>query len=572
MGQIQSHRGPDDYGVFLDDDIGLTAHRLSIIDLEGGHQPMPDEDGSVWVVFNGEIYNFIQLREELLSKGHHFQSRSDTEVIVHAYEEWGEDSLARLNGMFAIGLWDTKARLGILARDRLGIKPLYISQVDGSTLFASELKALLLHTEVSKELDELAIADFLARRFPLGDRTPFKAIRRLRPGHLCRVSQAGVELVPFSKLPSGGSSRFGVSARDLRGALEDSVNRQLMSDVPVGVSLSGGIDSSILAALAEEISKGHVSTFTAGFGERSDEVQAARRVAEFLGTNHHEVTLSFEEMTSKVPTIVWHLDELVADPAVLPTYFVAGFARESVKVVLLGEGSDELFGGYSHYGLGAPPISFLPEAYRRGLYERVNLIFSEEERASLCHSLPSNTVARGFLDDGFTGLPFAEAMMRSEIKNVLPNFQLHRVDRMSMAHGLEARVPYLDNVVMDVALRMERRAKVRPLSRKVLLRRAAGGLLPRQVIRRRKRIFSVPLRSWLSEVFGEALEVLLDSSEYLKRAFREDRVMRLLNRRSWQRSDRGAYKAWMLGMLDLWHRTFVERGPRELHQPIKLPW
>lgn len=533
---------------------------------------MSNEDGSVWVAFNGEIYNFMALRQELLSHGYRFDTRSDTEVVVKAYEEWGSDFLAHLNGMFAIALWDDSAGTAVIARDRLGVKPLYIAHVNGTLVFASELKAILLHPQIPRDLDEKAISDFLARRFPLGDRTPLRAVRRLLPGHACYASNDGVEIAQFWQLPREVRLDANMSPDGFTGILEDSVRRQLISDVPVGISLSGGLDSSILAAIATRVSPEEVSTFTAGFGGRTDEVDAAREVAESLGTSHREVTLSFEEMTSKVPAIAWYLDEPIADPAILPTYFLMEFARQGVKVGLLGEGSDELFGGYSHYSLGAPPLSFLPIAVRRKMYNRVNLLFTDTERRSLLGDLPSGNGNGGFLDDDFSRLPFAEEMMRSELKNVLPSFQLHRVDRMSMAHGFEARVPYLDDSVVDAAMQIGRRAKVRPLVRKAILRQAARALVPRGVVRRRKRIFRVPLHAWLSEVLGEAMEAQLDTSTFLEGALREEHVRRQLSRQTWRRSERGAYKAWMIAMLDLWHRTFIERGRADLNNPIRPPW
>ncbi len=533
---------------------------------------MSNEDESVWVAFNGEIYNFLSLREELIAGGHRFNSRSDTEVIVHAYEEWGEQSLQRLNGMFAIALWDGRIKQLLIVRDRLGIKPLYFTRVGGTFLFASELKALLIHPETSRTLDGIAIANYLSRRFPLGNRTPFQSIRRILPGYMCRVSRHGTEFMPFRQLSTHCGSPMPDPASRLRRALEDSVRRQLISDVPVGVSLSGGLDSSCLTALAAKISSEVVSTFTAGFGEETDEVSAGAEIAEFLGTSHREVMVSYEEMTVDAPSISWHLDEPVADPAIFPTYYIMKFAQERVKVALLGEGADELFGGYSHYRLAVPPFSLVPNRFRQELYHRINLMFPLSERQALLVAPSIEDSDPSFLEPAFTRLPFGEAMMSSELKNVLPNFQLHRVDRMSMAHSVEARVPYLDDVVVDAALGMQQSAKIRPWAGKAVLRQAVKDLLPRSVLTRRKRIFGVPLQRWLSETFGEAIETLFDSSEFLRRVFREDRVKHLLSRSAWRRSERAAYKAWMIAMLDLWHRTFVERGSSELKRPIRAPW
>jgi len=572
MADIQIHRGPDAEGSFFDDAVGLVSRRLSIIDLEGGNQPMSNEDGSIWVIFNGEIYNFLGLREELVAHGHRFRSRSDTEVIVHAYEEWGEGFPTRLNGMYAIAVWDANARALLLVRDRLGIKPLYYARLPGGLLFASELKALLLHPEVPRDLDGKALAQFLSRRFPLGDRTPFQSIRRLLPGSTCRVTSDRVDFLPFWQVPDAVPSPLADATHmHLRRALEDSVRRQLISDVPLGIALSGGLDSSSLTALAKCLSQDEVTTFTAGFGEDSDEIEAARRVAEHVGTRHQEVMISYEEMTVDLPDMMWNLDEPIADPAILPTYQIMKFGQRQVKVVLVGEGADELFGGYSHYRLGAPPFSFAPLGWRQRVYHGTNLLFSASEQRSLL-KVPQLETDPSLLDPAFERLPFAEAMMRSELKNVLPCFQLHRVDRMSMAHSLEARVPYLDDVVLSAAFGVPPHLKVRASVGKVALRQAMKDLLPPLVLRRRKRLFGVPLRRWLSETFGDALETILDTSEFLHSAFREDRTKALLDRSTWQRSERAAYRAWMLAMLDLWHRTFVERTVNEIHQPVKPLW
>ncbi len=572
MAAILFHRGPDDEGHFVDQDVGLVCRRLSIIDLDGGHQPMAGEDASTTVVFNGEIYNFVGLREQLETAGHEFASRSDTEVIVHGYEEWGDDLFPRLNGMYAIAVWDARRQVLVLARDKIGIKPLYYAQSDSTLAFASELKALLLVPGITQTLDVMAIDEYLSRRFPLGSRTPFQDIRRLGPGSVLRASNEKIEVRRFWQLPESGPSVAPSSEAEVRHALVDSITRQLVSDVPLGVSLSGGIDSSSIAAVAARASPSPISTFTAGFGEDTEETRAARKVAEHIGADHHEVTVSDEEMTRDITDRVWYMDEPVADPANMPTYYIMRFARKRVKVALLGEGADELFGGYSPYRLGVAPYSFLPIGLRRSLYHRVNLLFPADERRRL---LAVEGVGRDdpdFLDSAFNSLPFSERMMRSELRRVLPRFQLHRVDRMSMAHSLEARVPYLDDVVVDVALRVPVRDKVSPFEGKRILRRAVKDLLPHDIVHRKKRIFGVPILRWLSETLGDAMEAQFDSSELLHQMFRVEAARKIMTRRTWAHDPRAAYKAWMLSVLDIWYRTFVEREPSEMKGPIRPPW
>jgi asparagine synthase (glutamine-hydrolysing) len=571
MTRVLEHRGPDDEGFFVDTAVALGARRLSIIDLEGGHQPMPNEDESIWVVFNGEIYNFEALRRELITAGHRFASRSDTEVLVHGYELWGEALFPRLNGMFAVAVWDARSRTLVLACDKIGIKPLYYTRVGSGLAFASEMKALLILPDVPRALDLAAIDEYLSRRFPMRNHTPFLGIRRLGPGRLLRAKQGSIDIVRYWQL-TATHEPHPIPAAAVRRALEDSVRRQLVADVPVGISLSGGIDSSSLAALAAGASSQPISTFTAGFGEETDETRAAREVADHLGANHHEIMLSTEEMTRGVVAQVWFMDEPVADPAIMPTFNIMRFARKYVKVALLGEGADELFGGYSHYRLGAPPFSYLPLKVRKRVYHRVNLLIPMEERRSVCSFEGAGQSDLDFLDSSFDSLPFAEGMMRAELRRVLPRFQLQRVDRMSMAHSLEARVPYLDDVVVDTAMTVPVRDKIGAFQTKKILRRAVKDLLPSDIVWRKKRIFRVPIRPWLTETFGEAMESQLDSSDLLHRLFREEPTRKLLHRSTWVHNDRAAYKAWMLSVLDLWYRTFVERDASELRGPIKPPW
>ena len=346
------HRGPDGQGRYMDDTAALGHTRLSIIDVAGGHQPMSNEDGSLHIVFNGEIYNHLDLRRELQGKGHKFKTRCDTEAIIHLYEEVGERCPERLRGMFAFAIWDSKSRSLFLARDRIGIKPLFIAWCGDTFIFGSELKAILCHPDVKREIDEDALDDYLTMMYVPAPRTILRGIRKLQPGHSVTVEGGRETIRRYWELPRGPASEraAGPNAIDeMRQRLRESVRMRLMSEVPLGAYLSGGLDSSLVVALMSEASEEPVNTFSVGFAEKGfDERPYARAVAERFGTAHRELLVRHDSL-ELLPRIIWHLDEPVADPAVIPTYLMAELTKEHVTVVLTGEGADELFAGYSHY-------------------------------------------------------------------------------------------------------------------------------------------------------------------------------------------------------------------------------
>jgi asparagine synthase (glutamine-hydrolysing) len=538
------HRGPDSAGVFIDEAAGLAARRLAIIDLVTGDQPIANEDGSVIVVQNGEIYNYRELRAELAGRGHTFRTQGDTEVLVHLYEEYGLAFAERLRGMFAIAVWDRKARRLVVARDRYGIKPLFYSVQGGALSFASELKALLAAPWMTRDICVDALDAFLAFGFVPAPLTIYRGIRKLPPGTVLVWEPgmgADVRLERYTK-PLAESTRP-LDATDteelveeLRERLRDSVAAHLIADVPVGVLLSGGLDSSTIVALAAELSSEPVRTFTVGFEERHfDERGAARLIAERYGTDHHEIVVP-PDAVSLLPRITEVFDEPFADDSALPTYLVSELASQHVKVALSGEGGDELFGGYNFYlghalapalgrvaSLARPLVERLPSSsskastfdWRVKRFARSasqptlerhcawKTLMPPDERKRLL--VPERNGTLGPLDllsaryAESEGLEDLARVMDLDIGVFLVDDMLVKTDRASMAHSLEVRVPILDPVVVDFAAALPSRMKVRPLSRtkKYLLRKAAEPLLPREILEGEKRGLSIPLAAWL---------------------------------------------------------------------------
>ena len=592
------HRGPDSDGELLDGPVALAARRLSIIDLEGGDQPIANEDGTVHVVQNGEIYNFRELRAELEQAGHRFSTRSDTEVLVHLYEEHGEGFAERLRGMFAVAIWDSRRRRLVIARDRFGIKPLYYRDEAGELTFASELRAL-----PRGEVDPDALEAFLAFNSVPAPFSIFAGTRKLPAGHLL-VWQDGETRVERYARPVPAEVRDEDSAElaeELRARLRDSVRAHLIADVPVGVLLSGGVDSSLLAALAAQESGETVHTFSIGFEERSfDELDDARSVASMYGTRHEELTLR-PDAALLLPRLAETFDEPFADSSALPTYLVSELAARHVKVALSGEGGDELFGGYYTYAADLlalrvgrlaprirPLVERLPSSSRRASFdykakrfvrgaalpplERHHAwkeIFSPDVRAELT-GRRSGYDPVDLLRARFEETEGAELLTRLQdvdLGTYLVDDLLVKTDRASMAHSLEARVPYLDPVVAGLAQSLPTRLKVRGLRKKVLLRKAAAPLLPRRIVYGRKRGFSIPAAAWLrGELEPFARDVLAPDTLRRQGFFRPEPVERLIDRHVAGEEDLSR-QLWGLLAFTLWHEHHVERTPGPLREP-----
>jgi asparagine synthase (glutamine-hydrolysing) len=593
------HRGPDSGGTYRDGPVALGARRLSIIDLAGGDQPIENEDGSCLVVQNGEIYNYPELRGELERAGHAFRTNCDTEVHLHLYEEHGPEYARLLRGMFAVALWDARRRRLVLARDRYGIKPLYYRHAGRTLEFASELRAL-----PRGEIDPDALEAFLAFNSIPAPFSIFRDVRKLPAGHVLVWQENGdVQLTRYARpgpLEVRGDDEAEL-VEELRARLRDSVRAHLLADVPVGVLLSGGVDSALLAALAAQETAEPVHTFTIGFEERSfDERADARRVAERYGTNHHELLVRPEPQLL-LETLADVFDEPFADSSALPTYLVSRLAAEHVKVALSGEGGDELFGGYYTYAadlladrvaplaaLVRPLVERLPSSsakasfdYRAKRFVRAahlpplerhhgwKEIFSPELRAEL------RGTGSGFDPVDLYRARYAETVGAPELARLqdvdlgiyLVDDLLVKTDRASMASSLEVRVPFLDSVVTNFAFSLPTRHKVRGLSKKVLLRKAAEPLLPREVVHGRKRGFSIPAAAWLRGELEPFARETLSAETLCRQGFFEPAVVsRLLDEHVRGAEDRSR-QLWGLLAFTLWHERHVEQEPPLLRSP-----
>jgi asparagine synthase (glutamine-hydrolysing) len=593
---------PDSFGEFSDGDVALAARRLSIIDLETGDQPIANEDGTLHVVQNGEIYNYRELRRELERAGHSFRTHGDTEVLLHLYEQHGTGFAERLRGMFAVAIWDAPRRRLVLARDRFGIKPLYYRAVGGELAFASELRAL-----PRGEIDLDALEAFLAFNSIPAPLTIFREVRKLPAGRVLVWEDGTVRLERFARpapLPERDDEEAEL-VEELRSRLRDSVRAHLVSDVPVGVLLSGGVDSALLAALAAEETAEPLRTFSIGFEERSfDELADARRVAERYGTRHHELVLR-PDAALLLPALAEAFDEPFADSSALPTYLVSELAASDVKVALSGEGGDELFGGYYTYAadllaarvgglarLARPVVERLPTStakasfdYRAKRFVRSahlpplerhhgwKEIFSPALRAELTGRRSAFDPV-DLLRDRYEETRGADELARLQDVDLgvyLVDDLLVKTDRASMAHSLEARVPYLDTVVTNLALALPARHKVRGLAKKVLLRKAAEPLLPREIVRGKKRGFSIPAAAWLrGELEPFARETLSAETQPAPSGYFETSVVhRLLDDHVAGREDLSR-QLWGLLAFTLWHERHVERAPSDVRVPELL--
>jgi asparagine synthase (glutamine-hydrolysing) len=612
MTRAMRHRGPDDEGYLVEGPLALGMRRLSIIDLAGGHQPIGSEDGGVQLVFNGEIYNHRALRRDLEAAGHRFRTRADTEVVVHGYEVHGDRVLDHLNGMFGLALWDAAARRLLLARDRLGVKPLYWTALPGGIAFASELKALLIHPEVERRFDPEALRQYLAWEYIPAPRTPFAGIHKMPAATLLAVDPSGWRQEVYWRLRPGPLLADPVEAEEeLRRHLERSVRLQMEADVPVGAFLSGGLDSSALVATLCAVRGGPVHTFSIGFGEADfDETAHARKVAETLGTVHREEILT-PDCLDLVHQAAGFLDEPFADNSILPTYLVSRVARESVKVALSGDGGDELFAGYDHYkaerllewyarvpaparraalGVMGRDVDRRPTKHggvRRRLRRleaalegpaflsqaRFMVRSRDEVRSGLLPDPGPEDAAAGWAE------PFAAVVRDSpfppglahqqfiDLKTFLADDILMKTDRASMAVSLEARVPYLDHELVEFAFRLAPRLKLRGLVGKWILRRAFRTRLPASILRRRKSGFSVPIGAWLRGDLRTLAHDLLDPKRLARQGlFDPARTQALLAEHVSGRADH-ARLLWALVMFELWHDRWAAAAPAAIVRP-----
>ena len=602
-----AHRGPDGQGVHLDGNIGLGHVRLSIIDLNTGAQPMTNEDESVWIVFNGEIYNFAALRERLVARGHVFRSQSDTEVIVHAYEEFGPDCVRELRGMFAFAIWDSKRRRLFVARDRVGIKPLYFCQAGGAFYFASELKAIIADTAVPRDINLSGIRQFLSFHYLPGTETLFQHIHKLPPGHSLTVDSGRVTQQRYWDLcftRERWKMPFEEATAELHDLLASTVRDHMIADVPVGILSSGGVDSSAILSFAVQATDKKIKTFTVGFDGNQviDERPYARLAAERIGTEHFETSISAEDFWSFLPDYVWHMEEPVCEPPAVALFYVSRLAREHVKVVLSGEGGDEAFAGYPNY----PNMLWLdqvrarlgPLARSTGVgAEFAGRLFGNEKcrryGSALGRPLATQYFSRTSGPTGFfnanAGSFFApdflcqtasvsapkfignltaslaeesllSQMLYVDSKTWLPDDLLLKADKITMANSLELRVPLLDHVVLEFAASLPPDFKVRNWETKRILKATFAKSLPDEILKRKKAGFPVPYESWLRGELKQQVRDLLLSDRCLSRGyFKPAEVRRLLAANACE--GRFAKEVFCLLVLELWHRTFWDNAP-----------
>jgi asparagine synthase (glutamine-hydrolysing) len=582
MSRTLAHRGPDDEGSFLDEHVSLGHRRLSIIDVSSrGHQPMTSEDGSLVMIYNGEVYNFQELRPELEKEGYRFRSQTDSEVVLAAYHRYGEAALSRLNGMFAFAIYDRRVRKLFLARDRLGVKPLYYSWDGEKLCFASELKALL-EAGVPRKLHPGALSQFFTYRFNFGAQTVFENVFKLSPGHFLRFDLDSGRIEETSRwwrVPLDEERTEDVSelARELRSLLEDAVSKRLIADVPLGFFLSGGLDSSIVTGLAAA-SGARLETFSAGF-ETTNELPYAALAAKRFGSEHHEIRIG-DEALDLLDDMVYHMDEPVGDAAFLATLVLSREARKRVKVVLAGEGADELFAGYERYKFAVygNALSLLVPGFLKSGLGRAS--FSSENWSRLARVLGGRTreeryleVIRLFSKDELEELSVAssnsahladvdllKAIQFFDVETVLPNDFFLKADKMSSAFGLEERVPFLDYRVVELAFRMPSSTKLRFGNEKHVVKKAFADLVPPEILARRKHGFNVPMDLWFRGTLGHRLRGLLEEDAH--GLYRKKPVLDLLDRfqgsgKDYRANFYSAQKLWSVLVFELWYRRFV---------------
>ena len=599
---VLRHRGPDGEGLFVDGPAGFGNRRLAIVDVAGGHLPMANEDESVWIAYNGEVYNHAALRPGLEQRGHRYRTRSDAETILHLYEEEGERCVERLQGMFAFAIWDRARRRLLLARDRLGIKPLYYAVTDHEILFGSEIKAILAAGSFRPALNEAVIPEFLATRFVAGEETFFRGIRKLLPGRTLSWSpQDGFRLRRYWKLPAEiheTPAPLPEVAREVRARLGAAVQSHLMSDVPLGLFLSGGLDSSGIAALMAPMVAGPIRTFAVGFAEQeANELGYARLVARAVGAEHREVVVTPAEFFSALPGLIWHEDEPIAFTSSVPLYFVSRLAREHVKVVLTGEGSDELFFGYPWYKvtswndrLGRAYRAVAPRPLRDRIRGAIPSLPPRLGRYARRSFLALEPTLRGLFYENFAVFPlglqqelhadpglldgrdpyaeemrcYAEApggmlerMSHADLQTYLTEL-LMKQDQMSMAASVESRVPFLDHEFVEFVAAMPGRYKLRGWRTKAVLRAALRDLVPREILSRRKMGFPVPVGRWLRGPFWPAVEEFVLGPRALGRGFFQPAVLKRLAEEHRAGVREHGDRLWLLMNLEIWQRVFLD--------------
>lgn len=605
------HRGPDEGGIYISSSfspaIGLGHRRLSIIDLDTGTQPIHNEDRTIWIVFNGEIYNFHNLKTELQKKGHRFYTRTDTEVIVHLYEDMHEECVNELNGMFSFAIWDEKEKRLILARDRVGIKPLFYCLEGNKLIFASEIKSMLVHSDIDRALDLTALYSYLSYQYIPYPRTIFKKIKKLSPGHILSYTDGRIFIKRYWDITYNDKLRLGKKEEYIERInvlLADSVRLRLVGDVPVGAFLSGGIDSSTVVGLMAKFTTRPVRTFSMGFREESfNELDYARIVSRHFRTEHYEFVVNPPVIVKLLPKLIQHFGEPFGDPSAIPTYMVSELARTKVKVCLSGDGGDEVFAGYYRYigNRAAEFFSGIPHSLIesiKSIIEKipekadVNFIQKLKRFIRYLHLSPQeryinlvmifdrdmkySLITRQFQDElekanplseflGFfeshNAYCFLDKVLYTDVKTYLPGDLLNKVDITSMANSLEVRVPFLDHRLIEFMARVPADLKVRGFNTKYILKQTMKGILPRRIIHRKKHGFGVPIGRWFREQLGPYVrDVLLDTRTLKRGYFNQRYVQWMINQHLSGRRD-FSHNLWLLLVFELWCRMYVDGTP-----------
>jgi len=590
MCDVIEHRGPDDSGYFSDKGICLGNRRLSIIDVSGGRSIYHNEDQTIWSTSNNEIYNYKEIMEKLEKLGHRFKTSCDSEVIVHAYEQYGPDCVKIFRGMFAFAIWDSKKQTLFLARDRLGIKPLYYAKVGEVFLFGSEIKSILEYP-IRREVDRAALGDYLTFGYVPGPRTMFEGIKKLLPGHLLILEKDKMTIKKYWDVDyNPGTLREEYYVEKLKKILKESVEMRLMSEVPLGVFLSGGLDSSSIVAIMSSLGR-NVKTISATFEEGGyyDESRYSKIVSEHFNTDHHEIVLKNND-TKLLPKIIWHFDEPSSDPSSIAEYMISEKAKKYVTVALVGEGSDELFAGYRQYKImktayryqkavpGPVKKSLIPimskgmsritpvRKPRRYLefmadfsptlgnpkesYKSMIQSLSEKEKASAMKFPHEEDVLGRY----FSGKDFVRSMFLFELKVPLPDLLLMNVDKMTMANAVEARVPFLDHKMVEFSATVPFNLKLNGMDEKYLLKKAMAGILPKEILKRKKHPFAAPVMSWLDSGLRETADQMLSESNVRKQGyFKYNYIEKMLSKRNYN-------QMWPFLFFEIWHSIFIDRG------------
>jgi asparagine synthase (glutamine-hydrolysing) len=605
MLEVIVHRGPDGQGQYVSGPVGLGHRRLSIIDLSDyGTQPMCNEDATVWITFNGEIYNYLELRKRLIQRGHVFRSATDTEVIIHLYEEYGADCLQQLRGMFAFAIWDQRRQRLFLARDRVGIKPLYYSQTPDAFWFSSELKSILTDPAVSREIDNVGIRRCLSFYYPAGDHTLFRSVKKLSPGHYMMVERGEVKITRYWDLrfsEDRWTKSFEEVVEELQQLLGATVRDHMIADVPVGILLSGGMDSSAVLNFAVQSTQKKINTFTVGFdgGQVVDERPFARIAARHFGTEHHDLSITEKDFWNFLPSYIWHMEEPVCEPPAVALYYVSKFARNHVKVLLSGEGGDEAFAGYPNYpnmlrleqlndaaGLFAKPVgamggltgrlfgearlhrygAALGNTFSDHYFSRTSgptFYFNRQAQGLFTADFFESTASAdaagyiGGLMKTVSQQPLLNQMLYVDTKTWLPDDLLIKADKITMANSLELRVPLLDHKVLEFAASLPPEYKVKGKQTKRVLKAAFAKVLPPEILNRKKAGFPVPYGGWLRNGLAEPVHDILLSNHACSRGyFRAGKVESLLKFN--RENGKYAKEVFSLLMVELWHRAFVD--------------